>query len=1754
MMIMDSPRFWALAILLLAVSFYIYSEDPEPPVPVGGPEIDVEAERERFTAEEAPRSLLSFNLRDSPVVLEMDGTWEGRVLGTLGFSTSSFGFEALSSGAPLLFTQEADLALELRIDDRWFLEAKFLDGYDLNTYRAGYRGAEGEAVQYLGLGNAGLDFPSFPYLDLGGDSPSSIGVYGKFGGGDLRFHGLFRYDLSSREERVFVGNRERRYHWVGLDSMERGRSFVLPDRGLDSPPELYAEDEGGDLRDGRGKRWRRLGASEYGASAVLGLVELGAVPGSALAVSYGKNGGTRPWEASLGAYDAGGPQGGSLPHTGSGFLGEVSAAFGAGIDLRQWPQPGESPAAPHEPGRERLSDGTDILIIWERGGFSPFERMSRYRSPSSALSSASLVRLSGEAGRGGGEKVGGYEILSLEDRAISVEFPLYARETQSRDTWELQASGGGAADGGGDSGSRSPRARWPLVEGGRNAGLYLPGGGPFTADMALRFTGYGNAGDLVIGTDVIPNSVKVYRGGMEDSRVRYDPGSGLVILEAPPLSSEVIRISYLKRSQDGRGGSVAAGLGTEYQGEHFGVLAGLGLRWNLGSEAYSEGESASPGTVGLGALASWDYRDVAARLRGGFGLDVPDTTGLYRAAGMEGGEYTLPLPAEDSFISRIPGGLEAPAFLLPPLSRANRADLVYRNYRENQIGGPVLRPSDWEGATALGGKDGPYPVRDQGLGSQVLAAEFRFDDAGVWTAFQVPLGDGGAMLERAALIEVPFRMDGFDGLTAGFPSAPPTAAGNGHGGEFTVLLQFGALQGEDQNFTEYPAALVEKQIYPQPGTANPNNPAAYSEEPRIAALRLSDEDRRKLRGASFMRLVIVKSPAANRPFGGRVMLGAPILQGASFRAVTATAAGISAAPDPLRAPASPAAAAAERTETGSAALETAFGDTLRRLHPNGGQRILELVWDNLEPGMAVGVDSRVPPLPLTGYRSLNFFVRGPALRAPAPAGTVLRLFLAPGPEFWESRSQGGGLFLEAEIPLEALPASSWSRVELRYGDGERVRVNGREVEGARLRYRGAGAWAAGTGATGTGSAGTAGAAGGGGAAAGTGESAALGPAGGGGRAPIPGGAYVLILLDGNGGTLPPGGLALDEILLEDPVNAYRVSGGGSFAWNRKGTLVSFRNIAVIEDVSLETDLESGLRGAFSPQGEGTGGPQIGIAGRSSGETTILGTRLSVNLGFSGAQGPSPGGPGSASGFSALAGDGTVEWNGGHGISRSFGPLSLGETFSLYPAERRADHRFGVELSEPGFPFRMPLHARIGGDLSYQDETRSRRWDILLGIGPFTGAARFLPALSLETWTAWKGTGEEGEFPPDNYALGWAHTWALLVPVRGGEGDSPAPDLGEAESTRNSGARISLSQDLGPLGLHLRLEANARASVPQSLSQSESLVRLDIPLSVRAWDIGLRGERSFLRGLRSVGADSLKDAEIFGASLTDSGPLWISVPFYVWGDPEIPGKLAASLRENRQVHEYSRFRDTGSLTLGIPAPGGLSSLWLPGAVTLALGRTAERKLDLDFDLLDLSGTLNFSAANILGAWGAKPLFPFYASDEWDHTLEGAVAFPREEEPSWRLGSAARMGFFGFAGGTLSLRNNATLGSARRGEAAAPLSWAESVELQWDRPSERGLFKTLWDLAMTALQPRAPWLVLSGIPESPYDSRLTERLDLALDHGGEYLKLSILGGHEAHIIIPGRLDVSVFGELGTAWDEKTGAFSLSFALGTGLRVSF
>jgi hypothetical protein len=1137
MVILRSARRGVLPFFLVPLFFlsvFLAAESP-------ATELSVDALRRRI-AGEAPAELVGLKLGDTDVSLQIAGYWKGALQGNLGFAVSPLGTQAVSPDSPVLFTQEADLTLSLWILDRWFVEANFLDNTDVNTYRAGFQGLPGEMVQYAGIGNTGLDFPAFPYLDLGGDSPSSFGFYSRLGSENLTVHTLFRYDAAAREERTFVGSRERTYTYVSPRNPARGISFVLPDENLDSEPAVYLEDEKGTLRDSGGRRWRLAAPSEYAAGRAAGLVELSVTPKGLVAAAYSKGGSDQPWNSSLGSY------------TTTGFLRDVQIHFdpsGTNIDLQNYPQSGGG-TTPGMPGAV-IINGTPALVVYEPGTFSPFERQNRYEAPSSASVQAALVRLSS------GAEFPGYDLLPLDTASISADIPLYAVTETRRALFELIRRGGGTD-------RRGPETRWPLAA--EFPPVYLPGSASFTEDLSLRFTNYGSSGAYAIGTDVVPGSVQVWRSGIQDPNFSYNPSGGTVTLASPAGFNEVIRITYLKRSDETRLGSIAAGFGTVYHREYspFTSALALGIRWNLTQDSsFTEEGVNNPGTVAVSAKTAWDYDYLKTGITAGLAFEQTDTTGLYRAAGMEGNEIALALPPASSFISQPPhslGSLPQPSFLL---DISNRADLVYRNYRDNASLNGNIMSIDWGGAAAVSGQDRPYPVKDPRLTSEthVLAAEFTLTQ-NQWTGFEVPLGDDGILLAQAREIEIPFRFYGFNGT----PS------------DFHVILQIGSLSSKDTAFTENPALVFEQELFD--GAVFFDN-SAFDENARIARFVLGDNDRLKLADARYLRVVAVYAGSGAARIEGRVLLAPPIVRGAVFRPVTFDGDTISEASDFSG---KGTVKTAEIRETGADSLEAAFADEIKRLHPaSGRQRVLEITWEGMSSGLSAGADGRISALPLADYRVLSFFARGPELKdsggsgtAPDAYGGTLKFVIADGPGFAHN---GGKPCLEAEIPLGAFKPGKWSKVSIRYQGGDQgVQVDGVNAGGAHFTYRPVRT-----------------------------DSGGERPAG---RA-----AYAAVLVNPDAtGPLPDGNLRIDEIMLEEASPLYRLNLGGGAEYSRPGTLLGIGKIPVLADFSVSTTLEGEVRGDPFTEGSPAAG---GLINRSNAEISLFGAKLNGNLAFTTAE-------------------------------------------------------------------------------------------------------------------------------------------------------------------------------------------------------------------------------------------------------------------------------------------------------------------------------------------------------------------------------------------------------------------------------------------------------------------------------------------------------------------------------------------------------
>jgi hypothetical protein len=1059
-------------------------------------QLDIDELRRRIYGED-PEELLSFNLKDSNVSLFLTGSWKGSLQGNFGISRSPIGFGFAAPETPLLFKQEADLTMALWINSRWFLEANFLDDSANNTYRAGYQGHKGEFLQYAGIGNTGLDFPSFPYLDLGGDSPSSFGFYSRMESKALNIHTLFRYDAASREERVFYGSRERTYSYVQPRDSIRAVSFALPDTNIDSEITVYIEDEKGGLTDLNGRRWRLALSSEYAAGKSQGLLELSIRPNGMVAAAYSKNSDNRPWLSSMGSYN--GAEG--------DFLYGVQQWFDD-IRLENYPQCGGNALRPGE-----ITIGSvSALVIYEPGTFSPFERQNRYDATSSSSEVAVLVSLSS------GTQIGGYELTRLETNAVSADIPLFIAAVSQRSIYELLPEG--------NFSQRDPRVCWPLAD--RYPQIYLPGVSVLTEDIILRFTNYSGASGYFIGTDVVPGSIQVWRSGIQDTNFSYNSSAGEVNISGAVGQNEIIRVTYLKRNEETRLGSIAAGIGAVYRnGESpFSARGALGIRWNLTeSTSFTEEGVLSTGTVGFGSKAEWNYDNLKAHITAGLAFEQTDTTGLYRAAGMEGNETILVLQSENAFLSHPPAGL----------SVTNRSDLIYRNYYSNSVIGSTLMPVTWN-SSVISDLNRPYPVKDPLLGdNQLLAAEFSLN-SGEWTGYQVPLDFYAGIFAKAVEIEIPYRFYGFTGDNT----------------NLRLIIQIGSLSPKDYAINENIDLIWEEEILAGSEIINT--------DPAIARFVLGEMDYLKLGDVKFLRVFAVYEGVDS--ISGRVLIAPPIIRGSAFRPIIYdgnTVSGINdfSAVNRVK--------AWETMDSGFNNLESAYSEIINRLHATEGtQRVLKIEWENMQAGYSAGIDGRIGELPLSDYRELSFFIKGPAI-----LNGTLSFIAARGPDSIPAGQ------LEANIPLDAFREGQWSKVTIRYqGSDTGVSVDGTSAPGASFNYR-----------------------------------------------PVsrqidkPDGksGYIAVLI--NSPQLDSGSFCIDEIILEDPLLVYRMNAGGAFEYRKQGTLIGINRTPVLSDFQVSTAVESEFR---------TGADNdLGISGsfanRTTAEIFIVGSKVQGNLFFTAAK-------------------------------------------------------------------------------------------------------------------------------------------------------------------------------------------------------------------------------------------------------------------------------------------------------------------------------------------------------------------------------------------------------------------------------------------------------------------------------------------------------------------------------------------------------
>lgn len=1578
----------------------------ETPVSERESEIDIEELRRKILGE-APSELFNFSLGDSNVSLFLTGSWRGELTGNLGFTVSPAGTAFSAPQTPLLFKQEVDLGLSLWINDKWFVEANILDDYKLNTYRAGYQGFPGEFVQYAGIGNTGLDFPSFAYMDLGGDSTSSFGFYSHLARNNFAFHALVRYDTASNEERTFIGGRERIYSDVQPQNSMRASSFILPDDGITAGIIVYIEDESGSYRDGNGRRWRQASSNEYAVSGANGFLEFSVRPNTMIAVSYSKNLNNRPWLISMGS---------SYSDTGK-YLNTVQEWFGSAVNLASLTQCGGGYA---RPGEIMINGSFPALVIYEPGAFSPFERRSRYEAPLNAADEAALVWLST------GMQRNDFELIRLENSFVSIyrEDPFSQDNVNRFPVYELVPAGASGV-------RRSPQNSWPLAK--EYPEIYLPSAGVFSGDITLRFINYNSVSGYYIGTDIISGSVQVYRSGIQDTGFYYNPSSGEVSVNGPVGRNELIRITYMKKSGAAQAGSIAAGLGMIYSNDSspFSAQAAAGVRWNVSNDSFTEANHSNMGSVGISAKAALEYDYLKAHLTGGFNYLQTDTTGLYRAAGMEGNETVYALPPESSFISNPPvlshGALN--------LNINNRADLIYRNYNDNNIFNTNFLNIETN-VPVVSGYNRPYPANDSQLNTRILAAEFVLNSSKKWTGFQVPVIQESDIFSRAQEIEIPFRLYGFAS------DAPQN---------LKIIIQIGALSGSDFAFTENIELVWEKTLYS-------NNQSDFvsgdlyipHRNYTIARFKLSEEDKRKLGNAKFIRLIAVYEGSGE--ISGRVLLAPPIIRGAGFRGILYdgnTVTGNSAKVN-----------AVEVLETDNK-LETHYGSLINRLHSvSNTQRVLRIGWNNINPGVSAGVDGRVGEIPLSDYQELSFFLKKSGL---GRNGETLSFIIASGPESISAP------VLKAALPLDTFVSERWSKITIRYqGSNTGVYVDGVLIN-RDVSYKPQNSFNNNI----------------------SGRS-----------------SYMAILVSPyQYQKLDDRVIHVDEIILEDAINLYRINAGAFAEYSRPGTLLSAGSFPLFADLYISTALESetGIISAADKITE-TLNVSTGIINRSSAAFSIFNTNIKGNLSFNASQD-------------------VFLWNADHDISRSFGPFFIRESFFASPQTESARH--GINLS-----FQTNFYARFDADAIFDLSRLRQRWN--LGTG-YRSNNDLIPAIALSTEALW--TRHNSINKDSNYGELWINTLRPLV-----------PDLGREADSRRTQSQIAVSMGTKPVGAALTLDGRTNFTGANNVTQADISAYLDIPVVIDRTNINFRLGRSFTRQLNYSGSDVMDDGRKFLENAQDWLPFLGAFPFYSLFTQDLNNKMDTAYTSSLLADEafYTAFNDHFSIGLIIPSVYNLYAFLIPSRLGFRLDRALEQKMDTRADSLEIGASAGFTAMNMFGVMGYSPVFKFYQTDEYYHSIDAAVSIPLNDNISWRLQSVFNAGFRGFSGGLLELSNRFTLRSGRY--------WSDSITAGWEIPTNRNLLSVFYDWVASSIGRNNSWPLLSTVLSPDYEQLRRVTMELSLNKSDDYLRWSVIAGHEEIIRILGRLNFTTFIKLRFSEDQSTSVFSFDTLLGTNLRLMF
>ncbi|MDR2796297.1 MAG: hypothetical protein LBB47_06280, partial [Spirochaetaceae bacterium] len=795
---------------------------------------------------------------------------------------------------------------------------------------------------------------------------------------------------------------------------------------------------------------------------------------------------------------------------------------------------------------------------------------------------------------------------------------------------------------------------------------------------------------------------------------------------------------------------------------------------------------------------------------------------------------------------------------------------------------------------------------------------------------------------------------------------------------------------------------------------------------------------------------------------GRVLLAPPIVRGAKFAPLTIGGGEVKGDPD----------YGVSTLETIDESLPARYPDIIKRLHPDSArQRVLDVSWKSLLPdSKAAGAGGRIGRVPFSSYKTMAFFVKPPDGNYNSFDFMVTR-----GRSSYGKDSETA---IRVSIPADVLnrvSGGNWTQVELRYGGGKsEVYAGGQKID-APLYY----------------------------------NPQALRDSGSANDAAYTGGDYTAdsayIMTFANGvGTTTADRFRIDEVILLDGAPAYSLNVGGSFNWRSGKAIIRVNGVDILDSPAFETALESGARG--DPWDE-YAEPFFTMVNRSRAGVRLFGIQLDGNAAFS-------------------SGSNSFWWNAGHKISRSIGPLSLGETFFVDPYSGLWNHEASLSLSGM---VSSSFHAKS----DFGNGQKNRGWRASLGMATIP---RTPLRFSIGADGNWSNTEASGSDDYGNYGGVWGTSWQSMI-----------PDNGSSTDRRRLGGHFETAINTKPLGLSLSVDASSAADRAANNTESAGSAALGFPFTAGGLSGSFRIERAYRRFIFYNGPHAGYDLEKFAETFGESSGVYGSIPFYSLFAPELGAELRESLSESASsglVRDAS-FTDKYRLSLQFPETFGLSTLFTPRSLEAHIDRGLNQKLDTQTDTLGTGGGLRFSSINMFGAFGTLPLFKFYENDEYNTSLSAAVAIPKGENVSWRVQAGQLLVFYGFKGAMFQFEDLVTVLAD---------GWTGTFKVDWVSPSEKSLLGTLYNWVFSKFSRQSSWPALQELALADIERVRQESLELSLDRRDNLGSLTLSLQHKSIVRILGRLNLEVFARLDISHGEASETSSFIGTVGTSLNISY